>query len=77
MENLLAKVLLINSNRIININNEICLSSEVMYSDNREIVMYDICPLCNIKHDTPFQYIDGTARIKCPNTGVKIYAIYG
>lgn len=77
MENLLAKTLLVNPDRIININDEISLSSEVMYNDKNEIVMHDVCPLCNIKHDAPFQYVDGMAQIVCPNTGVKIYAIYG
>ena len=77
MENLLAKVLLANPNRIININNEISLSSEVMYNSDGEVVMHDVCPLCNVKHDTPFQYIEGIAQTKCPNTGVKIYGTYG
>lgn len=77
MDNELAKTLLAFPDRVRKIKDEFCLLSEVYCNSEGEIIMHDTCPLCNIKHDTPFRYIEGTAQIKCPNTGVKIYAVYG
>lgn len=75
-DNELAKALFAFPNKVRKIDGEFCLLSEACYNDDNEIIMHGVCPLCNIRHYTPFQYVEGVAQIKCPNTGVKIYAIY-
>ncbi len=76
-EDLIAKTILTIPDRVRYNNEEMYITSYACYNDDGIMVMAQDCPFCGKPHDDiPFAEDNKAYQIICPNTGVKIYAIY-